>query len=142
MVDRKIAPDFKAIDNSGDSTVQSLQVIVNPAPVVTPPTCGINTTVNKILPFTTTVLTGTATAGTYPISTYLWGQTSGRATTISGGTTLAATISNITISGNYVYLFKATDDHGNFCTTSFTITAIDATCNCIITQTGKRRIKN
>ncbi len=119
----------------------TITVTVLAAAVVTGPSCALISNVTKTLPFVSTVLTGVATANTYPISTYLWSQTGGTATTISGGATTTATITGITTSGKRVYQFKATDDHGNFCTSSVTITALDASCNCIITKSGRGRIK-
>ncbi len=128
-------------DFNGLTARDTLAITVLAAAPVTGPSCGLISNVSKTLPFVSTVLTGVATAHTYPISTYLWSQTGGTATTISGGATTTATITAITLNGKYVYQFRATDDHGNFCTSSVTITALDASCNCIITKNGRGRIK-
>lgn len=127
-------------DFNGLTARDTIQVTVLAAAVVTGPSCASISNVSKTLPFTSTVLIGVATANTYPISTYLWSQTGGASTSIAGSATTTATITGITVSGKYVYQFKATDNHGNFCTSSVTITALDATCNCIITKNGRKKV--
>ena len=133
---------FKATDNIGDTAVAYLQITVLAAPVVTAPSCTAGTSNSYTLPISSTVLTGVVTAGTYSIASYLWTQTGGVATTITNGTTTAATITGITVSGTYQYLFKATDINGNICSTTFKIVVFDPSCNCIINSRRNKKIVN
>ncbi len=126
------------LDFNGLTAKDTVQLTVNAAAVVTPPSCSAGTIGSYTLPISSTILTDVVTPGTNPVSSYLWTQTGGATTTITNSTTTVATISGITVSGTYQYLFKATDNAGNFCTSTFQITALDASCNCIISRRGKR----
>ncbi len=105
--------EIKVVDNSGDSALSSVQITVNPAPVLTAPTANASTNDSIVqLPQSTANLSGSGTNGTGTIVSHVWTVFSG-----PGGSSFDnANNYNVTVSGlvEGTYLFKltVTDNNG------------------------------
>lgn len=105
---------FKATDDSGTSSSDTAKVTVLPKPANLPPAVNAGTDVSITLPATAATLVGTATDLDGTIASRLWTQTSGPKTaTLSGKTTNNLKVTNLTVAGDYVFTFKATDNSGS-----------------------------
>lgn len=103
---------LKGIDNSGDSAISTVQVTVNPVPIITKPTANVGDDQIVFLPDSTTIITGSGTNGTGTIVSHVWSLFDG-----PGGGDIA-TPNNYTTSvynlveGTYIYKLTVTDNNG------------------------------
>jgi len=96
-------------DGDGDTSTDDISVIVNPNLI---PVVNAGTDANIQLPTSSVTKTGTASSGDGTL-TYAWSQVSGPGTaTITNGSTLTATFSNL-VAGTYVFRLTATDADGD-----------------------------
>src|SRR6202012_6062833 len=115
---------FTATDNNNQTATTTVTVTVNPAataPPATPPTVSAGADQEITLPANSVTLTGTAAGanGATIVST-TWAQTSGAGgDRLRGGTTLNATVSNLS-QGTYTFQLTVTDNNGQ--TSSSTVT--------------------
>ena len=100
---------LKVKDANNDSSSATVTITVINSVVNVPPVISAGTNQSITLPTNTTTLSGTATAGTGAISSYLWTQTSGPGTaTIATSSALKTTVSGLT-AGTYVFQLKVAD---------------------------------
>ncbi|AYB33172.1 PKD domain-containing protein [Chryseolinea soli] len=97
-------------DNNGATGYDEVNVVVNAAPVNTPPVVSAGPDKNLTLPNNTVVLTGTATDAD-GIASVAWTKKSGPAATMVNQATLSLTLQNL-VAGVYVFSLEATDTKG------------------------------
>lgn len=103
---------IKVVDNSGDSAVSTVQITVNPVPIITKPTANVGDDQIIFLPDSTAIITGSGTNGTGTIVSHVWSLFDG-----PGGGDIA-TPNNYTTSvnnlqeGTYIYKLTVTDNNG------------------------------
>lgn len=132
---------LRVTDNSGDTAVDNVQIRVNPAPVNNPPVANAGADTVLILSTSSMTFYNTSATDVEGSVTIIWTQISGpKSTTITGSTTLNPGVSGLTTTGKYVYNMKVTDAANAFTNDSKQVTVLDATCNCIITKAGRRKI--
>ncbi len=103
---------IKVTDNSGDTAISSVQITVNPVPIITAPTANAGTGQVIQLPTSEAILHGSGTDGTGTIVSHVWSLFSGP----SGGdittpNNYQTTITNLQ-EGNYIYKLTVTDNNG------------------------------
>lgn len=100
-----------ATDNSGATSVDTAQIVVNPAPNVGPTAdAGGDKSIN--LPTNSVVLTGDGTDTDGTIASYAWTQLSGPSSaTLTGASSNILTASDL-VQGTYVFQVLVTDDDG------------------------------
>lgn len=109
---------FTGIDNSNASvsdTVQITMIRQTAHPQPTPPTASAGPNLEAFIcifcgPASITV-TGTPTAGTYPIDSVIWSKVSGPTATITSPNSNTTTITGLK-SGTYVFKFRVVDEKG------------------------------
>ncbi|MFA6290753.1 MAG: hypothetical protein WC637_03170, partial [Victivallales bacterium] len=117
---------FTATDNSGASSSDSAKVTVLP-PANLPPTVNAGTDASITLPTTAAALIGTAADSDGTLASKLWIQTSGPKTvTLSDQTTDTLSISDLTVAGDYIFRFTATDNSGASSSDSAKVTVLPA----------------
>lgn len=103
---------LKAVDNRGDTAISSVQITVNPEPIITKPTANVGEDQIIYLPDTTAVLSGSGTDGTGTIVSHVWSKFDGP----SGGdiespNSYVTNVSNLQ-EGTYIYKLTVTDNNG------------------------------
>ena len=104
---------LKVTDNGGAIALDTIKIVVNPAPVNQPPIANAGGDITITLPANVANLSGSASSdpdGT--ISAYAWSQVSGPSTaTISAATSVNTGISGLQ-QGSYTFALKVTDNNG------------------------------
>jgi hypothetical protein len=112
-----------ATDTAANSAYDEVTITVNPRPVNQAPAVNAGADKSITLPTTATTLTGTATDSDGTIASVLWTQTSGpKNTTLTGQDSTTLNISDLTLEGDYVFDFTATDNSGASSSDSVKIT--------------------
>lgn len=103
---------IKVVDNSGDSAVASVQITVNPAPIITKPAANAGEDQIIYEPDSTAVLTGSGTNGTGTITSHVWSLFSGPSGgDISDPTNYTTGVTHL-VEGTYIYKLTVTDNNG------------------------------
>lgn len=99
----------------------------DPTPTNVAPTVNAGANKSITLPTSTTTITGTATDSDGTIASRLWTTVSGPATAVlTNATTNTVSVSGLSVAGNYVFQFSATDDDGATSTDQVTVNVIAA----------------
>lgn len=103
---------IKVVDNRGDTAIASVQITVNPEPIITKPIANVGEDQIIYLPSTTATLSGSGTNGTGTIISHAWSLFSGP----SGGDiatpqNYTTTVINL-VEGTYIYKLTVTDNNG------------------------------
>lgn len=102
-----------ATDDSGKSTSDNVEVLVNPVPPNQPPLVSAGPNTSIILPTSQVVLTGTAIDSDGTVTSLQWSQLAGPSTaSLQNPATLSLTASNL-IEGAYTFKLEANDNSGN-----------------------------
>ena len=100
-------------DNSGVTATATVQVIVNPAPVVPgPPSANAGSDLTITLPTNSVTLTGSGSETTGTIVSYAWTQNSGPSTATIATAGQAQTSVSGLVQGVYVFQLTVTDNSG------------------------------
>ncbi len=98
-------------DNLGATSFDDVNVVVDPAPAITPPTANAGEDINITLPVNTTQLAGSGTDdGT--IVSYSWTKISGPAVFSISNNTIANPIVSNLLEGTYTFQLTVTDNQG------------------------------
>jgi gliding motility-associated-like protein len=119
--------EFSAIDDDGANASDQFILTVSASSNVLPSVnAGNDVSIN--LPTNTINLTATATDTDGAIQTYLWGQLSGPAATITNASNKTVSISNL-LAGIYDFNVTVTDNEGGAASDDITLTVLEATIN-------------
>lgn len=103
---------IKVVDNSGDSAIASVQVTVNPIPIITKPTANVGEDQIVYLPTNTAILHGGGTNGTGTIISHVWSKFDGpTGGDIDNPNNYIITVSNLQ-EGTYIFKLTVTDNNG------------------------------
>ncbi len=103
---------FRVLDNTGDTGVATMQIVVNPS-VNVAPVANAGADFSITLPTTSTVLSGSGNGvGGAVIVSQSWTQISGTSATITNGTTFTPIISGLTTTGARSFQLTVTDNNG------------------------------
>lgn len=126
-----------ASDNDGLSSSATVTIVVNAASVgSTPPTVSVGSGQSITLPTSSVTLTGKASGnGGAIVKGLTWKETSGPVTVaIASYSSLSTVVSGMTVAGNYVFAFTATDNNGLTASASVTV-AVAAAAGAVVTAT-------
>ncbi len=102
---------LRVTDNNGDTAIDQVQILVNPAvPANIPPVVNAGANVSITLPANSATLSGSATDADGTITGYVWTKISGPSGGTIGSPTSATTLISSMVQGFYVFRLTATDN--------------------------------
>ncbi len=102
---------LSATDNSGATSTDNMQVVVNPA-INQPPVANAGTDQNITLPTNSITQVGSGSDPDGTISAYLWTKVSGPGSSTIVSPTQATTVINNLAAGTYIFNLRVTDNNG------------------------------
>lgn len=117
--------ELTVIDANGQSDTDTMQIVVNAAPVLTPPIPNAGADFIAYLPFNSISLVGSVITPSGTLAGVTWSLISGSGATITTPLSLVTTITGITTAGKYKFKLLAMDSNGLTASDTIEVTVVD-----------------